>query len=247
MGRSLLRALLLGLLLLPALTAAQAFDPPRAPTRWATDTAGLLRPGTVQQLDRVLQAYERQSGRQIIFWVGRTTGGIPIEDWAVRTFEAWKIGRQGQDDGIGIFLFAEDRTVRIEVGYGLEGDLPDVVAFRIIDRVTVPLMARGEADAAAINTVSAVLTELGADPGALGVEAPRRVVRERPEPSLGQKIVSGILGLLLLIFIITNPRMALHLLFIFMSSGGRGGGGGGGGGFGGGGGRSGGGGASGSW
>lgn len=247
MGRSLSRSLLLGLVLLPVLAVAQSFQAPRAPTRWATDTAGLLRPATVQQLDRVLQNYERQSGHQVIFWVGRTTGGIPIEDWAVRTFEAWKIGRGGQDDGIGIFLFSEDRKVRIEVGYGLEGDLPDVVAFRIIDQVTAPLMARGEVDAAALNTVAAVLSELGADPGALGGGSPQRVVRERPEPSLGQKIVSGILGLLLLIFIITNPRMALHLLFIFMSSGRGGGGGGGGGGFGGGGGRSGGGGASGSW
>src|SRR5690606_1031442 len=116
MGRSLLRALpralLLGLLLLPILAAAQDFQAPRAPTRWATDTAGLLRPATVRQLDGVLQAYQRQSGHQVIFWVGRTTGGVPIEDWAVRTFEAWKIGREGQDDGIGIFLFAEDRTVR---------------------------------------------------------------------------------------------------------------------------------------
>src|SRR5690606_21632354 len=201
--RVLTRVLALCLWLLPTWALA-AFQAPPTPTRFATDTVGLLEPATVQRLDRALQAYARQSGHQVLFWVGSSTGDVALEDWAVRTFEAWKPGRKGQDDGIAIFLFSEDRKVRIEVGYGLEGDLPDVVAFRIIDQVTLPHLRAGDPDGAALGTVAAVLRELGADPGALEQGAPpARAVRERPPPSLGQQILYGIFGLLLLIFIIT--------------------------------------------
>ena len=57
-----------------------------------------------------------------------TTGGVPIEDWAVRAFAEWKVGRKGLDNGVALFVFAEDRALRIEVGYGLEDRVPDALA-----------------------------------------------------------------------------------------------------------------------
>lgn len=240
--------LFLILLLAPLLAWAQAFTPPPAPTRWATDTAGFLSPQTVRALDARLAAYERDTGRQVIVWVGKTTGDTTIEDWAVRTFEAWGIGRKGRDDGVALFVFSEDRQLRIEVGYGLEGDLPDALASRIIRDEALPRLRAGQPDAAVQATVGAILSRLGGETGTHPQPRAAPAVRPRPEPSTGQKIVFGLLALGLLFLVITNPRLAMQLLFVFLSSGGRGGGGGGGGGgFGGGGGRSGGGGASGSW
>ena len=76
----------------------------------------------------------------MLVWVGTTTDGEPIEDFAERAFEAWKVGRAGLDDGVVLFVFADDRTVRIEVGYGLEPVLPDAICSRIITERITPLL-----------------------------------------------------------------------------------------------------------
>ncbi len=135
-------AILAGVCLL-ALGAAELKIPP-SPDRWVTDTAGFLTPAAVQELDQRLEAYERATGHQIIVYIGKTTGGYPIEEFAVKTFEAWKVGRQGLDDGLVLFIMAEDKKIRIEVGYGLEGTVPDIIAGRIINDIMVPkIRARG--------------------------------------------------------------------------------------------------------
>ena len=81
-------------------------------------------------------------------WIGQTTGGMPIEDWAVRAFAAWRVGRKGIDDGVALFVFADDRKVRIEVGYGLEDRVPDAVASRIIGDRSIPRLRAGDRDGA---------------------------------------------------------------------------------------------------
>jgi uncharacterized protein len=247
------RAAVVGLMLLVAWTALAAFTPPPAPTRWVTDTAGFISESTRRALDARLEHYERDTGRQVIVWIGRSTGDEVLEDWAARTFQAWGIGKKGKDDGVAVFVFAQDRKLRIEVGYGLEDVLPDLVASRIIQDEALPRLRAGDPDGAITATVGALLGRLGgetspppgADPRATG-----RYQQRRPA-SPGDLILFAVVGGLFLVLLITHPRLALLLLFNLMSSGGRRGGGGGfgggGGGFGGGGGRSGGGGASGSW
>jgi uncharacterized protein len=235
------------------LLAGQALKVPPAPDRWATDTAGFLSADTVASLDSRLEAFERETGHQVLVYVGRTTGGVPIEDWAVKAFEAWKVGRKGLDDGLVLFIMAEDRKVRIEVGYGLEDRVPDARAFRIINEVLVPGFRSGQQDAAVTEAVSSVLALIsgrgegqapaaGGEPSAYG----------RGKSTVGTVFVI-IAVIFFLILLITHPALALWLLYSIFR-GGRGGGGGGwggggfgGGGFGGGGGSSGGGGASGSW
>ncbi len=236
-----------------AVAWAQGFKPPPAPARHATDTAGFVSPGTIRQLDARLSKYERDTGRQVVLWIGRSTGNVSIEEWAVRTFEAWGIGRKGKDDGVGIFIFANDRRLRIEVGYGLEGDLPDLLANRIIQEEAVPRLRAGDPDGAVVATVGSVLQRLGGEVGAPAQPpapkvAPYGARQQQRQGSIFETIVCAIFGFIMLVLFITNPRLALLLLMSMGSGGGRGGGfGGGGGGFGGGGGRSGGGGASGSW
>lgn len=222
-------------------SAAQARVPP-APDRWVTDGAGFLTRQTAGALDARLEDFERRTGHQVIVWIGRTIGeSASLEDWAVRAFEAWKVGRRGLDDGLVLFILAEDRRIRIEVGYGLEDRVPDALAFRVIDEILAPGIRAGrpdEAVSAAVTTLLGFISGETAPPEGEGRAT-------RPGSSLASKVFTVIVILVLLVLFITNPSLALWLLFSILS-GGRGGGGRGGG-FSGGGGRSGGGGASGGW
>ena len=217
---------------------------PPAPDRWATDKAGFLSASTVDALDIELERYERTTGRQVLVYIGESTEGIPLEDWASKAFQAWRVGRKGLDDGLVLFVMAADRKIRIEVGYGLEAVVPDITAGRVINDVMIPSIRSGDNDRAVRDGVAALLAAVSGEPGAQAPEGGR--VRAARRMTTGEKILAGAAVLFFLILFITNPSLAFWLL-INILSGGRGGGGSGRGSFGGGGGRSGGGGASGSW
>jgi uncharacterized protein len=246
-------AALLPAALAPRPAAAAAALPP-SPTRWVTDSAGLLSAGERRSLDSRLEAYERQTGHQVLVWIGDKPPETPPEDFSVHAFEAWKVGRKGLDDGLVVFLFPSEQVIRIEVGYGLEPVVPDAIASRVIREVMAPRLAAGDADAAVEAGVAALVGAIGGGEEAGGgrAGAPASGTPGGPSgrvhrpPSVGQLIFYGLLAVGFLILLITHPSFALFLLFQLLS-GGRGGGGGGGGGFSGGGGRSGGGGATGSW
>jgi uncharacterized protein len=227
------------------LYAAETPIPP-SPTQWVTDTANFLSPETVSSLNARLSAYEQSTGHQLIVYIAPTTGDDPIDDWSVRAFAKWKVGRKGLDDGLALFIMSQDRKMRIEVGYGLEAVVPDAIASRVINDVMQPRIQAGhpdEAVTAAIDSLTGVIGGQANAPAPAPAPAP-----EKPQPiSLFQWIFYGIAGILILALVITHPALAFYLLASIMSGGGGGGGVGGGGGFGGGGGRSGGGGASGSW
>jgi len=224
---------------------------PPAPDRWATDEAGFLSRAAVERLDARLEDYERRTGHQLLVWIGRTIGdNAVLEDWAVRTFEAWKVGRKGIDDGLVLFILAEDRKIKIEVGYGLEDKVPDIYAYRVLDNILAPGIREGRRDEAVDAAVTALIGYISGDENAAGEDAGERG-GERGRSTV-KSVFTGIVVLVLIILFITNPSLALWLLINILSGGGRGGGrggwgGGGGGGFSGGGGRSGGGGASGGW
>ena len=256
----LLAWVLLGMVWCLAAQAAEVPIPP-APTRWATDTAGWISPDNLATIDRALENYEKVKGHQVLLYVAPTTGDTPTEDWTIKAFTKWKVGRKGLDDGLVLFIFPQDRKVRIEVGYGLEGQVPDAIASRIIREIIVPKIQNGETDGAAVAGIGALLSvidtgkipaESDATPGPEEQQtkdldgAVRSLSTTLGELTLWQKIVIGLLILGFLWLLITHPGLALWLLFNLLA-GGRGGGGGGGGGFSGGGGGGGGGGASGSW
>ena len=225
------------------LAAAQTVRIPDQPVRWATDESGFLSAGTRAEIDSRLEAFEHETGHQVLLYISRTTGDTPLEDYSARAFAAWKVGRRGLEDGLVLFIFSEDRKVRIEVGYGLEGTVTDVASARVINDILVPGIRRGENDAAVREAMAALLEKIYGKPFA-GLErsgAVRTSTQGEVPPIF---IIIG--AIVFLILFITNPRLALWLLYTLLS-GGRGGGGGGGGGFRGGGGRSGGGGASGGW
>jgi len=231
------------------LHAAETPIPP-SPTEWVTDNANFLSPATVSSLNARLAAYEQRTGHQVIVYVAPTTGDTPLEDWTVRAFAKWKVGRKGLDDGLALFLFPQDRKVRIEVGYGLEPIVTDAIASRVINEVLVPKIRAGQADEAVTAGVDTLTKVIDRQPGEFPPPQPHG---EGTPANPVAAVFWGIVGILILGFFLTHPRLALYFLMAIMSGGGgtyRGGGGGGGwsgGGFGGGGGRSGGGGASGSW
>lgn len=230
--------------------ASQDIKIPPSPSRWATDTAGFLSPQTVAELDSQLEAFERSTGRQVLLYVGRTTEGYPIEEFAVKAFAAWKVGRKGLDDGLVLFIMADDKKIRIEVGYGLESIVPDAVASRVINDILVPGIRAGESNRAVTEAVASLLQTISGRPFSPIGQRQRQYPEARPQGKSAVSTVLIIIGIIFfLILFITHPSLALWLLFNILS-GGRGGGGswgGGGGGFSGGGGRSGGGGASGGW
>ncbi len=214
-----------------------------------TDTVGFLSAGMRSSLDARLESYARASGNQVVVWIGDSTGDTPLEDWTVRAFASWKVGQKGLDNGLALFVFATDRTVRVEVGYGLEGSVPDAVAARVIREAIVPRLAAGDADGAVAAGVAALVDAVAGQAGAFDSLAPNARPRAGAKSSrpltAGEIVIFVLVGIGFVVLLITNPSLALYLLFSILS-GGRGGGGGGGG-FSGGGGRSGGGGASGSW
>jgi uncharacterized protein len=250
MAAALPRILLAGAVLVPQVVLA-AGPPP--PIRWVTDEVSFLSGDTRENLDARLETYERQTGHQFLVWIGRTTGGVPIEDFSVRAFEAWRVGRKGLDDGLVLFLFSEDRLVRIEVGYGLEGQIPDAIASRIIREAIVPRIQAGDHDGAVEAGVQALTAAaegraVAPDTSAVGRSADRSPPSEQSRPvSLGQKVLVTLVVVFFLILFITHPSFAVYLLFTMLSGSGGGSGSRGGRRYAGGGGRSGGGGATGSW
>jgi uncharacterized protein len=138
------------------LGAAQLEIPP-SPDRWVTDTAGFLSPAAVREMDRRLEDFQNQSGHQLLVYIGKTTGVYSIEEFAVKAFEAWKPGRKGLDDGLALIIMAEDRKIRIEVGYGLEGVLTDLVAGRIIRDVITPQFRNGNFDQGVVEGTAAMM------------------------------------------------------------------------------------------
>src|SRR5215831_1224644 len=101
MRRAAASALVAGIALAASIALAHAETPiPPAPTSWVTDRVGFLSATTASSLDERLADYARRTGHQVLVYIDHTTGGVPIEDWGVRAFERWRVGRSGIDDGL---------------------------------------------------------------------------------------------------------------------------------------------------
>jgi uncharacterized protein len=108
------------------------------------DQTGTLSAAERADLDNRLAALERRKGSQIAVLVVATVRPESIEQYAIRVAETWKLGRKGVDDGLLLVVAKDDREVRIEVGYGLEGAIPDATANRVIDEYLVPAFRAGD-------------------------------------------------------------------------------------------------------
>ena len=141
----------LAFLALPGVAYALAWDPPReglqaVPALGArvTDVTGTLTGPEKEALEAKLSDWEAKTTNQLAVLIVPTTKPEAIEEYSLRVAEAWKIGQKGKDNGAVFLIAKNDKQMRIEVGYGLEGELTDVAARRIIGDTVAPLFSKGQ-------------------------------------------------------------------------------------------------------
>lgn len=132
--------------------------------RRVTDLAGVLDAATVARIEQRLEGFEREKGSQVAVLVVSSTQPETIEQYGIRVAERWKLGRQGVDDGAILLIATQDRALRIEVGRGLEGVLPDATAKRIIEERIVPRLRAGDFGGGVEAGVSAILDVVKGEP-----------------------------------------------------------------------------------
>ncbi len=188
MVRKLLAFVLIGAVLASPLVAKtqEPLAPIPALSDLVVDTTGVLSDTERSALSGRLRALKKEKGSEVAVLIVPTTKPEAIEQYSIRVVEKWQLGRQGVDDGVLLLVALQDRAVRIEVGRGLEGDIPDVMAHRLIDEQVVPRFRSGKIS----DGISA------------GVDGLERLVRgtELP-PALNDSQDGGTLFLPILLFI----------------------------------------------
>lgn len=156
--------------LVSQVAVVSALDFPE-PVGYVNDFAGILGPETEQALEQQLVQLEEDSSIELAVVTIESLEGTTVEDYAVRLFEDWEIGKKNEDNGVLFLIAPSEQKVRIEVGYGLEPVLPDAKAGRLLDNYVVPAFREGNYDkgisegvAAIIKVVQGEAVDLGADP-----------------------------------------------------------------------------------
>jgi uncharacterized protein len=157
------RATLLALMLCWAFAAmADVAVPPL--TGRVVDKTATLSGSDIASLDQTLRNFEARKGSQVAVLIVPTTQPETIEQYSIRVAEAWKIGRRKIDDGAILVVAKDDRKLRIEVGYGLEGALTDVTSKRIIDEVIAPKFRSGDFAGGISDGVNRILRVIDGEP-----------------------------------------------------------------------------------
>lgn len=250
--------LLIIIVSLSAVTFSYAVNVPERPYNYVVDLAGVVENNTEMKLNRYLQELEVKTTAQLVILTIKSLEGESIEDLSITVaHDKWKLGQKGKDNGVLLLISVKDRKYRIEVGYGLEGVLPDSLVGSIGRNYLVPYFRKGDYSNGIYTATLAIANEIASEYGKQITGMPKlkrsiQSVKKDQTSGFIKKIFSLVFFIVLLLLFIKNPRLLLVLL-LFSSMGGRsswgggGGFGGGAGGFGGGGGGFGGGGASGGW
>jgi len=137
------------------------------------DQANLLDDGFEGQLEERLRLLEEETGAQVAVLTIPSLEGDPLEDFSIRVVETWKLGRADTDDGVLILVARDERRMRIEVGYGLEGVLTDAQSGRIIDHLMAPRFREGDFNGGVGAAVEAVSSAIRGEP----VDLPEKSTR----------------------------------------------------------------------
>jgi uncharacterized protein len=234
---------------------------PSAPQQYFNDYAHVASAAVAERLNKTLEDFERRTSDQVLVAVyPKMQSDSSIEDYTVRVAQSWRVGQKGKDNGAVLFVFVQDRKMFIQVGYGLEGALPDALAKRIIETEIKPRFRAGDFDGGLSAGVTAILSAIRGEYKGTG----STVAEGRGGSSSGAAafvvilfiVLFGLFAVLPLVRVLAGTTYRKRGYWGgwtmggggFSSGGwGGGGGGGGGGGFSGGGGSFGGGGAGGSW
>ena len=216
-----------------------------SPVGLINDFAGIISPEYEEKMNLLAREVLYETGATVAVVTLKDIGGSNVDEFTNRLYENWGVGKKGEDRGVMLLIALKERKVRIEVGYGLEGIIPDGLAGQIRDQAMVPYLKKGDYGMGLLNGLSAVAGIIAKDQGITltGVSpAPERVSSRRRGYSFG---IFPFLFLLFVFWILARPGRRggfalLPLLFLgagrggFRGSGGFGGFGGGFGGFGGG-------------
>ena len=142
--RALLGALVAAALLWSGAPSCAEEPLPPPPAAYFNDYAGVVSAGDAARLDAKLDQFAKETSTQVVVAIFDHLPSPALEDFTVRTAEAWRVGRKDWDNGAVLFVFVKDRKLRIETGYGLEGALPDALARRILDDQVVPHLRQGD-------------------------------------------------------------------------------------------------------
>ncbi len=189
--RALLRLAVLPVLFNSAIiSTALALEVPPLKGR-VNDHARLVPAESARKLETRLAVFDQETGHQVALLTIPSLEGDALESFSIRVAETWKIGRKGFDNGVILLVVVKDRKLRLEVGYGLEGVLPDAIASRIIREIIVPRFRANDYAGGILAGIDAVLKTIRGEP--LAKSAPR----PRPVESWGLNIF-----LLLMLFFI---------------------------------------------
>ena len=204
-----LLAAALTLIALAAPAGAQTFP---ALTGRVVDEAGALDAATRAAIDAKLAALEAKTSDQVVVATVRSLGGLAIEDYANRLFREWRLGQKDRNNGMLFLLVPSERKVRIEIGYGLEGALPDAVARLILEEKLAPPFRAGQPGAGIRGALDAIIDVLTEDAG----QWKRRAANSEPHvlevPGWANILFIGALGALFLTFLACMASLLLGSL-----------------------------------
>jgi uncharacterized protein len=158
------------IIILLLIGSAAALDVPPLRGR-VTDYANVLQTGQVSALESQLAQLERDTGHQVAVLTVPTLDGEDIEGFSIRVAESWKIGKKGHDNGVILVVAVKDRRLRLEVGYGLEGILPDAIAKRVTADYIVPYFRQQDYGGGIV----------------AGIAAIDKIIRKEPLPESARK------------------------------------------------------------
>jgi uncharacterized protein len=138
-----------------------------------TDKAGIMPSAQRDAIAAALAAHEKNTGNQIAVLTVTDLGGADIESYSLSVAESWKLGQQGKDNGVLLVVARDDRKMRIEVGYGLEGVLTDLRCGRIVDSIMRPAFRAGDFGGGIASAVNEMIRMLEAEPESLAAEESR--------------------------------------------------------------------------
>ncbi len=200
-----------GIVALSLAAAAAGLEVPYLAGR-VNDQAAMLGDAFKQELEERLRVLEEETGAQVAVLTIPSLEGEPIEDFSIRVVQTWKLGREGADDGVLILIVRDDRKMRIEVGYGLEGALTDAQAGRIIDGLMAPRFREGDFEGgigAAVDAISAAVRG-----EALELPEPRP---ERAVPDFATFVFFFIFGLPFINAALSSRGVAGWVLYLFLA------------------------------
>jgi uncharacterized protein len=194
------------------------------PVGYVNDFANVVPAEIEQQITAICQELEQKTQAEIAVVAMPSIGDEDYMDYANRLFESWGIGKRSQDNGVLIFNAIQERKIKIEVGYGLEGVLPDGLTGQILDDYAIPHLRNGDYGNAYLLTTAAIARRIAEDKGVeLTGEQNMPAVAYSEKPTAHR--IPGLFLILLFIFliIVTRGRIIPWLIISSMSGGGRGG------------------------